>query len=167
MRAVLIAVALMLGVCASAQSQVLDAPNSLWRIHTEHLAVDRAAAHQCLVAGAGGCERLIQTVCLNAYDEDSRVPAIERQCDWRAIAAWEDEIMAMVAHLRTKLDGDNLRNLNDSETAWETSMMADVGLGMDYYSGGSISGPIGAHIRARAAAQRAAYLYEIQQMVDE
>jgi hypothetical protein len=40
-------------------------------------------------------------------------------------------------------------------------MLADVGLGMDYYTGGSIAGPIGAHIRARATAQRAAYLYEI------
>jgi hypothetical protein len=167
MRAVLMAVALMAGSCASANAQVLDVPNSLWRTHTEHLVSDRAAVHACLVAGEGGCESLIQTACLRAYDEDSRVPALARQCDWRAIAAWEDEILAMLARLRSKLGGDNLRNLNDSEAAWERSMLADVGLGMDYYAGGSISGPIGAHIRARAAAQRAVYLYEIQQMVNE
>ena len=83
------------------------------------------------------------------------------------MAAWEDEIIAMLAGLRAKLGGNDLKNLNDSETAWETSMLADVGLGMDYYSGGTISGPIGAHIRAISTERRAEYLYEIQHMVSE
>jgi hypothetical protein len=74
---------------------------------------------------------------------------------------------AILAELRGKLGDDNLRNLNESQDAWDRSMLADVGLGMDYYSGGAIAGPIGAHIRARATEQRAVYLYEIQQMVNE
>lgn len=171
MRAALVALVLVLVLagCATPSvpqaAHVADGP-PLWRMHTENLAADRRAAHGCLVSGAN-CETLIHDTCVGVYDENSRSPTLDRQCDWRAIAAWEDEMNAILADLRGKLGDDNLRNLNDSQSAWDRSMLADVGLGMDYYTGGSIAGPIGAHIRARATAQRAAYLYEIQQMVDE
>ena len=81
------------------------------------------------------------------------------------MAVWEDVTLAILADLRSKYSGDGLKSLNDDETAWEASMLDDVGLGMDMYEGGSLAGPVGAHIRARATAQRAAYLYEIQQMM--
>jgi hypothetical protein len=168
MRALLIAAALAFTTCASAGAEpVIGDPNAPWRQQAAGASpADHAAAQACLARG-GNCEMLFQTPCLNAYDEDERSPAVARRCDWHAMAVWEDEIVAMLSDLRSKLGGDDLRNLNASEAAWERSMLADVALGMDYYSGGSISGPAGAHIRARAAAQRAAYLYEIQQMVDE
>jgi hypothetical protein len=168
MRAAIAALVFVLACAMPSTAQPAHIPDGtpLWRIHTENLAADRRAAHTCLVSGRN-CENLIHDGCVGAYDEDSRVPALDRQCDWRAIAAWEDEMNAILADLRGKLGENNLRNLNDSQEAWERSMLADVGLGMDYYAGGALSGPIGAHIRARATAQRAAYLNEIQQMVDE
>ena len=166
MRAAFAALVLVLAACAAASAQTIGNPNAPWRAHAVTLEGDQWAAHNCLQSGIN-CENSLQQGCLSAHGQDEITPAIERQCDWRAMAAWENEIMTLLADLRGKLDGDNLRHLNESEDAWERSMLADVGLGMDYYAGGSISGPIGAHIRARATAQRAAYLYEIQQMVDE
>jgi len=169
MRATTVALVLVLGAFAApslAQPAHVADGTPLWRIHAENLAADRRAAHACLVSGEH-CDTLIHDACVHAYDEDSRSPALDRQCDWRAIAAWEDELNAILTDLRGKLGGDHLRNLNDSQNAWDRSMLADVGLGMDYYAGGSISGPIGAHIRARATAQRAEYLYQIQLMVSE
>ena len=173
MRRLLIAGALLLGLCACAAARQMQIPgdnahpvvgnaNAPWRAVGE--SSDRAVAHACLISSAN-CESLIQTTCLSGYSADEQSPALARRCDWRAMAAWEDEVLALLADVRGKLAGDDLKNLNDAETAWETSMLADVGLGMDLYSGGSLSGPVGAHIRARATALHAAYLYEIQQMV--
>ena len=169
MRAAIAALVLVLAACATpCRAQPAHVPDGtpLWRMHTENLAADRRAAHDCLTRGAH-CETLIHDACVGGYDEDLRSPALDRQCDWRAIAAWEDEMNAILADLRSKLGDDNLRNLNDSQDAWDRSMLADVRLGMDYYSGGTIAGPIGARIRARATEQRTVYLYEIQQMVNE
>ncbi|MFT3728680.1 MAG: hypothetical protein QM759_12720 [Terricaulis sp.] len=175
MRALLVAVMLMLGACASAGPQqmqipgdrthpVLGDPNAPWRTRTGASPADVEAARACLARG-DNCENFVQAPCLTAYDEDERSPALGRQCDWRAMAVWEDVILAILADLRVKSSGDGLRQLNDDETAWEASMLNDVGIGMDMYEGGSLAGPVGAHIRARATAHRAAYLFEIQQMM--
>jgi hypothetical protein len=179
MRAWLVALFCAVSPHSSAGAQQMQAPgdserpvignaDAPWRSQNSGAPLgDRAIAHACLEGGAK-CENVVQAACAGAAgDLDTESPAFQRQCDWRAMAAWEDEIIAMLADLRGKLDGRDLNNLNDSETAWERSMLADIGLGMDYYAGGTISGPIGAHIRARATAQRAAYLYEMQQMVGE
>lgn len=176
MRVLLIALALALSACATEPRQmqvpgdsahpVLGDPNSMWRLHAAASTADRTAAHACLVARNGGCDDLIQKSCNGSYDEDLQSPALARQCDWRAMVVWEDEALASLADLRGKFGGEGLKQLNDDETAWERSMLDDVGIGMDMYEGGSLAGPVGAHIRARAVAQRAAYLYEIQQMTE-
>src|SRR5262249_36650694 len=143
---------------------VIGDAHAPWRAHAN--AGDRDIAHACLLRGEN-CEDAIQSVCRRPVDPQDYTSAIARQCDWRAMAAWEDEILAILTDLRARYGGDGLQQLNEDQAAWETSMLADVGLGMDYYSGGSLAGPVGAHIRARATAQRAAFLYEIQRMVDE
>lgn len=144
------------------------APNAtpLWRVHTEHLAADLALARACLNDRGTNCEDVIQAPCRGAYSEDAQSPALDRQCDWRAIAAWEDEMNAVLAVLRSQLSGRDLANLETSQCAWNESMLADVGLGMDRYEGGSLAGPVGARIRARATAQRAEYLEELRQMTE-
>ena len=174
MRTLLVALALALGECANAPAQqlqipgdgahpVIGNPDAPWRTRTAgSRAADQALAHACLESG-GQCEDVVQAACrATAGDLDPEAAPFQRQCDWRAMAAWEDEIVVMLADLRGKLGGRDLQNLNDSETAWETSMLADVKLGMDYYAGGTISGPIGAHVRALATAHRAAYLHEME-----
>ena len=138
----------------------------LWRVHTEHLVADRALARACLNDHRANCEDVIQAPCRGGFSEEAQSPALDRQCDWRAIAAWEDEMDATLSALRSELSGRDLANLETSQRAWETSMLADVGLGMDRYQGGSLAGPVGAHIRARATAERAEYLEEQRRMTE-
>lgn len=160
----LLILTLAFGLCApAAQAE----PTSVWRMHTEHLADDRALVHNCLSVGNGMCDRVVQEACVAGFSEDARGPALDRQCDWRAIAAWEDEMNAILATLRGRLSGRDLANLNASQEAWNTSMLADVGLGMDFFEGGSLAGPVGAHIRAQETAQRATYLDSVQMMTDD
>lgn len=150
--------ALVLSVCAPALAQTpSDAPD-MWRMHTEHLAADRVLVRQCLDADSNGCERVVQDVCLAAYSEDDRVPALERQCDWRAMAAWEEEMTVTLAKLGKHVDA---HDLDASQRAWQASMLADVGMGVNMVSGGSLEGPVGAHIRARAEARRVQDLEEL------
>jgi hypothetical protein len=61
-----------------------------------------------------------------------------------------------LARLRPHLDG-----VDASQSAWEASMLADVGVGMDALTGGALAGPVGAHIRARETATRALYLRDL------
>ena len=158
MRLGLIGAALFVLACAGAAAQP---PQPLWRQHTEHLAADREIARACLTA-RGVCESAIQSACFGGAGD--RPGAAERQCDWRAIAAWEDEMNALLAELREHLGGRDVDNLDASQRAWEASMLADVGLGMGRYEGGSLAGPVGAAIRARATAQRAIFLHDLRQM---
>lgn len=154
-----------LAACATPSATVSSAP-PLWRVHTEHLAADRATARACLNDYGANCENVIQTVCRGAQSQEAQSPTLDRQCDWRAIAAWEDEMNAMLASLRSQLGGRDLANLETSQHAWDNSMLADVGLGMDFYEGGSLAGPVGAHIRARGTAERAQYLQELRRMME-
>src|SRR5262245_3232580 len=137
MRALLVGLAF-LGLCARATAEPAQVPgdavhpvigdaNAPWRQRAGAAAADHVAARACLARG-DNCETLFQTPCLNAYDEEERSPAVARRCDWHAITVWEDEIIAILEDLRAKLGGNDLHQLNDSETAWETSMLADVGL---------------------------------------
>ena len=139
----------------------------VWRMQVEYLEADRELVRTCLSTADAGCENIVQNACGAALDEDSRVPATERNCDWRAIAAWEDEMNASLVVLHARLSGRDGANLDASQRAWDKSMLADVGLGMDFYQSGSLAGPVGAHIRARATAVRAIYLYDIRMITDD
>lgn len=163
MRFILLA-GLLAGCAAAAQTPPDGTP--VWRLHTEHLADDRARAHACLETAGKTCTAVIQDVCRASIDEDYRTPASERMCDWRAIAAWEDEMNALLASLRSQLGGRDLDNLEQSQRAWNESMLADVGTAMDLYEGGALAGPAGAHVRAIATAQRARTLADLQGMLE-
>ncbi|MES1157026.1 MAG: lysozyme inhibitor LprI family protein [Alphaproteobacteria bacterium] len=153
-----------LALCAQAAAQPVPDGTPLWRIHTENLAADRALIAHCLSANEDKCLHVVQDACLAGYDLDRDSPPLQRQCDWRAIAAWEDEMNDTLTRLRAQLGGRDLDNLNASQQAWETSMLADVGVGMDFFEGGSFSGPVGAHIRARATALRVLYLRYLESL---
>jgi uncharacterized protein YecT (DUF1311 family) len=142
-------------------------PVPVWRMETGHLAADRETARNCLANGRNDCSHIVQDACSGPAGEEGASNALSRRCDWRAIAAWEDEMNASLAFLRAHLHGPDLARLNASQRAWNVSMLKDVGLGMDYYSGGSMAGPIGAHIRAEATAARAIYLDYLKSMVGE
>ncbi len=167
MRLAIIALLFAVAACETpGPTRAAENGTPLWRMHTEHLGADRAVARACLNDHTTNCEDVIQAPCRAAHDEDAQSPALDRQCDWRAIAAWEDEVNATLAILRANLGGADLAKLEASQRAWNVSMLADVGLGMDRYEGGSLGGPVGAHIRARATAQRAEYLEELRGMTE-
>lgn len=163
MRVVLVALLALAAACGGAAAQN-EAPQPLWRRDTTHLAADRQLARSCLQEAQRSCENAIQQACgaANAFE-----PAGQRLCNWRAIAAWEDEMEAMLVQLRQRLEGRDRENLDASQQAWETSMLANVRLAMDRYEGGSLAGQVGAHVRARATAQRARDLADVLAMVGE
>lgn len=167
MRLAIVALAGLAACGTPGAGETASSATPLWRVHTEHLAADRAIVRACLNDHRPDCEDLIQAGCRNAHSEEAQSPALDRQCDWRAIAAWEDEMNATLASLRTQLSGRDLANLEASERAWNSSMLADVGLGMGFYEGGSLAGPSGARIRARATAQRLKFLEELWDQVTE
>jgi Lysozyme inhibitor LprI len=155
--------ALALSGCAAIASPP-DRGHDLWRRDVSHLAADRALVRACLERG-GECLRVVQQACVD--DRETRTPAEARICDWRAMAAWEDETAAMVADLRARLTGHDLVNFNASQRAWQTSMLADVRLGMDHFEGGSAAGPEGARVRARAEAQRGEFVFTMRQLIEQ
>lgn len=167
MRLAIAALVVAVAACETpSPTRAAESGTPLWRMHTEHLGADRAVARACLNENGTNCEDVIQAGCRGAHNEDAQSPALDRQCDWRAIAAWEDELNATLAVLRSHLGGRDLAKLEASQRAWNDSMLADVGLAMDRYEGGSLAGPVGAHIRARATAQRAQYLEELRGMTE-
>ena len=163
MRVVLVALLTLAAACGGAAAQN-EAPQPLWRRDTTHLAADRELARTCLLEAQRTCENVIQRACGAANEFE---PAGQRLCNWRAIAAWEDEIEAMLVRLRQRLDGRDRANLDASQRAWEAAMLANVRLVMDRYEGGSLSGQVGAHVRARATSQRARDLADVLVMVGE
>src|SRR5262245_4061740 len=92
-----LAIVALLGLAACETPNTGETASSarpLWRVHTEHLVADRALARACLNDHRANCEDVIQAPCRGAYSEEAQSPALDRQCDWRAIAAWEDEMNA-------------------------------------------------------------------------
>jgi hypothetical protein len=124
------------------------AQTPLWRMDLSHLEADRAAVRACLEqADRKPCVDVVQRGC------PGQTMASARQCEWRAIAAWEDE---MAERLRTQPGpADSLRT---AQEAWEASMLADVRYASNVFEGGSLQGLIAAHVRARALAQRVVWL---------
>lgn len=165
MRICAIAVAcVVLASCVAQSGSVTQVANAMWRLHTEHLASDRVVARACLTEGHD-CASVVQQGC--GLSEES-LPVEQRLCDWRAIAAWEDELNFTLAALRARFTGTRaLAELDASQRAWERSMIADVGIGMNHYEGGSLAGPVGAHIRALATAHRAMELNQLDVITDD
>jgi hypothetical protein len=166
MRVLLIAAALLVSGCASSAIVDHEAPTPVWRMDTSSLQHDRQLARNCLSQSRQSCDDVIQQDCTGGDGGEATIPAAMRRCDWRAIAAWEDEIEDMLTRLRGALSGRNLSELEASQRAWSASMLADVAAAMDLYEGGSLAGPVGAHMRAQASAYRARYLADLLLMLE-
>ena len=161
------AVTVLLMLCLNAGAYAREAPTNVWRLDVTNLEADRELIHTCLRQGDGAsCEAVVQRPCLEAAEPTGPTTVAMRQCYWRAIAAWEDEMQETLARLPAHVDGARWRDIQDSQRAWEASMLADVGLVMDIYRGGSLSGVVGAHARATATAQRALFLAGVLDMTD-
>lgn len=164
-RVLLISIGLACGACAAAVSG--GAP-PIWRTNLAHLEQDKAAVRSCLAGASEAldqCRAVVQGACRGhrppsaedmARDEElTWLPSQARQCDWRAIAAWED----IMAETLDALSRDHhQRDLTASQRAWETSMLADVAYAASEYEGGSLEGPMAAAERAEAVARRVIWL---------
>lgn len=157
----------LLMLCLNAGAYAREAPANVWRLDVTNLEADRELIRACLRQGEdASCEAVVQRPCLEAAEPTGPTTVAMRQCYWRAIAAWEDEMQETLARLQAHVDGTRWRDIQDSQRAWEASMLADVGLVMDTYRGGSLSGVVGAHARAIATAQRALFLAGVLDMTD-
>lgn len=173
MRFLSASLALMLCACASELSASTTNAPPVWRMDTTHLEADRGLVRACLdreraTGRAEACRGIVQANCLGSLENPMDViPAMSRRCDWRAIAAWEDEMAGILATLRQRLGEGGSADLDLSQRAWEASMLADVGLNMNYYPGGSLAGPLGAHVRAEAVTGRVLFLVEFLSLTED
>jgi Lysozyme inhibitor LprI len=163
MKGMMLAIAA-LGACLVAPlaaAQSLDqATVPLWRRDTSHLSSDRMLIRACLDEHGlqGACHYVVQETCITQPPPEGMTPFGLKRCDWRAIAAWEDEMDMTLAQLRAALPRDTVAQLNESQRLWEQSVLADVTLAVRIFAGGNISGPVGASARSQSTASRTVFL---------
>jgi len=90
-------------------------------------------------------------------------PGGVRACWWAYIDDWEQEMARSLSWLHANGYGEAL---DQNQKAWEASMLSDVGMWMSD-TGGSMSGMLGARIRARQTAQRVLFLEDLRSFDDE
>lgn len=88
---------------------------------------------------------------------------IDRVSNWAIIDDWESEMKVTIAWLRANGPADDV---NASQRAWEASMLADVGVYMNMYAGGSIAGLIGSIARAEAVMDRVIFLEKLRRQIE-
>lgn len=89
-----------------------------------------------------------------------------RQMSWVTIDNWEVVMKQSIAWL---YEHGPRKQIEDSQAKWEASMLADIGLYMDMFEGGSMSGEmarIGAEIRADATIERALFLEKFRALLE-
>jgi len=141
------AAALVFGAMAAMAQEAAPA----WRSDLTHLQGDRSAIVQCLAGATDDhrCIGVVQSACAEA------AASIPREgCEFRAIAAWEDEGEAMASTLRAALPPTQAAELERAQEFWRRSLAAELGLAARTPSGASGE----AALRARAVAERAVYL---------
>ena len=164
----IVALAALLSVISISCATPQSASTPLWRIDTSHLESDKAAARACLARPSGELDRCVRVVQQNCPgwtrpspedmardDQLTWIPAQARQCDWRAIAAWEDLMQEALAALAPS---GREHELDASQQAWEASMLADVAYAASAYEGGSLEWPTAASARSESVARRVIWL---------
>jgi hypothetical protein len=159
MRLLIAAAALTLATDAAAQSPAPARP--VWRDDLSFLASDRALIRECLQADAGraapaSCAGVVRQACFTtASPEVASVTAFQRRCNWRAIAAWEDELAEARAALRAAMRPEELPADEAAHAAFEAFLIANVRSYGVEFEGGSLSNVAAGEIRARMLAERA------------
>jgi hypothetical protein len=156
----LLALSLIGAPMAAADADDMTVP--LWRQDTTHLAADRTRIRTCLERQGfeNACYHIIQVACAAEPEPQGTTPFALKRCDWRAIAAWEDEMDATLAQLRSGLSEEAAAMLDASQAQWRESVLADVTLAIRIFYGGNISGPVAANARAQSTAARTVFLHD-------
>lgn len=87
----------------------------------------------------------------------------DRVSNWAIIDNWESEMKITLAWLREHGPADDV---DTSQRAWETSMLADVGVYMNMYEGGTLSGLVGSIARAEAVMDRVIFLEKLRRQIE-
>ncbi len=88
---------------------------------------------------------------------------VDRVSNWAIIDDWESEMKITLAWLREHGPADDV---DISQRAWETSMLADVGVYMNMYEGGTLSGLVGSIARAEAVMDRVIFLEKLRRQIE-
>jgi hypothetical protein len=161
----LIALALLLAGCTAAPQpatgqQPADPP-TLWAGHGS--AAGRAAIRTCLdrERTAGDLAACRQSP-MSGSSENSSAGA-DRVRNWAIIDDWENEMAVTLAWLRENGPRDDI---DASQRAWETSMLADVSVYMNMYEGGALAGLVGSIARAEAVMDRVVFLEKLRRQIE-
>lgn len=145
------------------------APTELWRQNKTFLHSDRALIESCLNAAEtderqNACKFVVRNACPKPPNDDApNPPSAVRFCDWRGIAAWEDEMAETIGKLNSRLDGSGRAAVATSQRAWKISMLNDVSLRAGVNTGGTMEGEVAAETRADETANRTIFLVQFLQ----
>ena len=162
----LAALMLLLSGCAGApspapsQQTVSDAP-PLWAGRGS--AAGRAAIRACLdrerVAGdLASCRPSPAT-----GTSEFSCSGLDRVRNWAIIDDWENEMAVTLAWLRVNGPAEDV---DASQRAWQTSMLADVSVYMNMYEGGTLAGLVGSIARAEAVMDRVVFLEKLRRQIE-
>lgn len=142
----------------------------VWRNDTSHLSDDLKEIRSCFISAVQHtegietqCADLPRSACQTALGEDAAMTTLgQRQCNWRAIAAWEDILAEAVAELHTEQNDEERKAFDEAESAWERFVEANVRAHAEPFRGGTLTDVVAGTERARMAAERA---LEVRQML--
>lgn len=130
------------------------------------LSGDTQIIAQCLAVDEAGysCVRSVQAACYKETPPDLASAATDRSCAFRALAAWTVRLDDLLARL--KAITPDPAALDESQSAWEAMMLADVGLESALYQGGSLMRIVAVNAHAEATALRALRLRTLLTALD-
>jgi uncharacterized protein YecT (DUF1311 family) len=141
----------------------------VWRQDTSHLEADLNEIRSCFVSAVQHTEGVETqcadwpiSSCLTAAGDGADTTLAQRQCNWRAIAAWE-EILAEAATTLMKEQSETERlAFQKAQGSWETFLDENVRAHASKFEGGTLADVVAGRERARMVAERA---LEVRRMI--
>jgi hypothetical protein len=163
MRLAIAVLALLLAADAAAQAPPpAEAPATpVWRRVLMNLPADRALIAGCLASEAGhatpaACAPVVGEACLEAAEPAaSGTTSLMRWCNWRAIAAWEEELAEARAALRAGMRPEELAADDAADAAFKAFVDANAHAYAAEFEGGTHASVAAGAVRARMLAERA------------
>jgi hypothetical protein len=138
------------------------AAEPIWRQDTSHLEADLKEIRSCFVSAAQHTEGVETqcadwpvSSCLAAAGEGADTTLAQRQCNWRAIAAWEEILKEAIAELTKEQRETERAAFETAQTQWQSYLDANVRAHAAVFEGGTLADVVAGRERARMVAERA------------
>lgn len=135
----------------------------VWREDTSHLAEDLREIRSCFVSAVqhvegdeSNCLDLPASTCQSAMGEDAASTTLgQRQCNWRAIAAWEEILAESITELNAEQRPEERAAFAESQKAWLVYLDANVRAHAAHLEGGTLANVVAGQERAKMLIARA------------